>query len=246
MELPKTEKKIKNSYDWIDIDGNIYSCKVQKNNQKKIIKKIQRVISGYKYCEINYIGKGCRTKRVHRIVAQTFIPNPNNLPYVGHKNNIKTDNRVENLYWTTPQENTKKTYDDGLVHNSKGFDDSQSKPVKMYETTTNKLLNEFGSIIIASKETGICKTTISRQCKYKRPVRKPFYFRYIDDTSEMVECQIIGEYLYDTDKLIDVFYNMTEASRITGIPHRTICTQCEKGEKPQRKTSEVYFLKIRE
>ena len=62
----------------------------------------------------------------------------------------------------------------------------------------------------------------------------------------MVECQIIGEYLYDTDKLIDVFYNMTEASRITGIPHRTICTQCKKGEKPQRKTSEVYFLKIRE
>ena len=35
MELPKTAKKIKNSYDWIDIDGNIYSCKVQKNNQKK-------------------------------------------------------------------------------------------------------------------------------------------------------------------------------------------------------------------
>ena len=204
-----------------------------------------RVISGYMYCGINYIGKGCITKRVHRIVAQTFIPNPNNLPYVGHKNNIKTDNRVENLYWTTPQENTKKAFDDGLAHNSKGFDDSQSKPVKMYETTTNKLLNEFESITIASQKTGIYKTTIARQCKYKRPVRKPFYFRYIDDISEMVECQIIGEYLYDTDELIAVFYNMSEASRMTGIPHRTICTQCEKGQKPQEKISRVYFLRIR-
>lgn len=50
---------------------------------------------------------------IHRLVAMAYIPNPNNKPFVCHKNNIRTDNRVENLYWGTHQENMNQMIKDG-------------------------------------------------------------------------------------------------------------------------------------
>ena len=49
-------------------------------------------------------GKG-KTFRIHRLVAETFIPNPNNYPEINHKNEVRTDNRVENLEWCTHKYN---------------------------------------------------------------------------------------------------------------------------------------------
>lgn len=186
ISLPETAKLIPNSVEhWIDVDGSVYAYDNRNNHKRKLIKKSVHYVHGYAYCGIRYVGEEKnRSKRVHRLVAEAFIPNPNNYDVVGHKNNIKSDNRVENLYWTTISENTKKAYEDGLAKNDKGFQDSQSKAVAMFETKTNKLLNIYGSIREANRETGIPLSTISRQAKYKRPVRKEFYFRYLDETEE--------------------------------------------------------------
>lgn len=66
-----------------------------------------RILKAYKkengYLQVSR--KNLIHRYVHRVIAETFIPNPDNKPCVNHKNLIKTDNRPENLEWVTYSEN---------------------------------------------------------------------------------------------------------------------------------------------
>ena len=65
--------------------------------------------------------------KIHKAVAETFIPNPENKPQVNHKDCNKQNNHVENLEWATRNENMQHAVDNGLIVHLCGTDNSQAK-----------------------------------------------------------------------------------------------------------------------
>lgn len=80
--------------------------------------KSTKITIGYIYVILTKNGKR-KGKYIHRLVAEAFIPNPENKREVNHKNGIKIDNRIENLEWVSPHENMIHAHGNGLIPRSK-------------------------------------------------------------------------------------------------------------------------------
>ena len=95
--------------------GRVYSVKRNK------YKKLSKDKDGYLFVCISKQGKH-KGYRVHRLVAQAFIPNPENKPQINHIDGDKTNNVMKNLEWVTCKENIIHAHKNGLSYKAKGKD----------------------------------------------------------------------------------------------------------------------------
>ena len=126
--------------------------------------------TGYRIVTLRKNNKN-HTKTVHRLVAKAFIPNPNNLPCVNHKDENKQNNNVDNLEWCDYQYNN--TYGTFLERRSK----SRFKKVRQYDLQGH-LLNVFDGITVAAKETNTHRGNISLACEGKRNQAGGYIWKY--------------------------------------------------------------------
>lgn len=162
-------------------DGKIWSNKTQKYLKPASTK------SGYKSVEL-FNESGGKRFLLHHIIASLFIPNPNNLPQINHKDENPSNNSVENLEWCTAKYNM--NYGEGAKTRHLKIDYTKpiyalnarlngktvNIPVLMY-SKDGRFVKRFESIADASRETNICKSGIGRVIKGERKTAGGYIWR---------------------------------------------------------------------
>lgn len=130
---------------------------VRNKAKKTVLCKSER--GGYLFSTMSINGEGVR-RPIHQLVAEAFIPNPENKLQVNHKDKVRNNNFVNNLEWCTQSENCQ--------HRSAGVKQTSNQTLKtqQIDLESGKCLREFDSILEAATwcfENGFAKTTLSAQ-----------------------------------------------------------------------------------
>lgn len=139
--------------------------------QRGRVLKLAPFSNGYLFVQLqDKPKKECRL--VHRLVAEAFIPNPDNKKEVNHISGDKTDNRVKNLEWVTRSENQ--------IHRNRVLGKHTSFWEKRRSIRCVETGEEWGSIIEASGDLNIGSSAIVNQLKGWQQTCKGLHFEYIN------------------------------------------------------------------
>lgn len=178
--------------------GKILNNNFHRQNIQKQI-KINMKSNGYLRVTLSKEGK-TKCFYVHRLVAEAFIPNPENKKCVNHKNGKRADNRVKNLEWVTYSENTKHMYDilnykiskqtiEKRTSSRKNYKMSDETKRKIGEKNKNnsckkvvciELNKEFSSAALASEWLGLTKKVVCRACRNNK-TSGGYHWKYLGE-----------------------------------------------------------------
>lgn len=148
------------------LDRYVASKNGSLRKEKEKIRKTH--LDKYGYLYVILCKQGVSEKMLlHRLVAEAFLPNPNALPVVNHKNEKRDDNRVENLEWCTVQYNVRYSCSISIIQLSKD----------------NKIIKIWDVISDAANYVKCCKGHIIKCCKKKPKYNTAggYKWRYLDD-----------------------------------------------------------------
>lgn len=134
--------------------------------------------NGYKIVSLNFNGSS-KNQYIHKLVAKSFIDNPNDYPIINHKDENKSNNNISNLEWCTYKYNNnygtvKQRLSEKLKNNKK-----TSKPVIAYYKNTNEFYKEFPSISEAARQLNCAVQNICDALHGKQPTVKGYIWKYL-------------------------------------------------------------------
>ena len=170
---------MKNNEIWKDIEG--YEGKYQVSNLGRVKsirygkeKILSPSISNQGYIQVNLCKNGKQKWcLIHRLVALAFIPNPNNLPQINHRDEDKTNNKVENLEWCDHK------YNNNYGTRIQRVVEKTSKPVLQF-TKLGEFIQKWKSLTDVHINLGYSQGNISQCCNEKRKSAYGFIWKYKD------------------------------------------------------------------
>ena len=144
-----------------------------RNSNKHIL---SQSISNNGYYRVHLCKNGkAKWYAVHRLVAETFMPNPLHLPEINHKDENKLNNEVSNLEWCNHINNSNYGTRNKRIRTTLTNNKQSSRQVKCVETNII-----YPSIMEAERQTGIYNTAISKVCKEERKTAGGYHWKYIE------------------------------------------------------------------
>lgn len=193
---------------WKPIDG-FPNYQVSNKGRVKNIKTgrvLKNVIDSHGYYVVN-LGKG-NMRMVHRLIAQAFLPNPDNLPQINHIDENKLNNDVSNLEWVTASQNIKHS-----IH-------QRSCRINQY-TLDGELIKQWASAHEIEREFGYAPINILRTCQCKFKQTYGYRWEYAEPSQQRKFNRPVAALTMDGD-LICEYKSAADAARSLKICDQSI------------------------